>query len=441
MTSATSTVLTAGDRSFPWSGELPATWSTKPLKYLVAMNAKTLGETTNSETLLHYIDIGSVSSHGEISDVEDVVFEDAPSRARRIVLPGDVLISTVRTYLRAIAFCEQARENLICSTGFAVVTARRAVDPKFLFYWARSSHFVDEIVSRSLGVSYPAINAAEIGNLPFPLISQKEQQQIAAFLDRKTAELDAVLALKERQLKLLAEKRQALISQAVTRGLDPAAPLKPSGIDWLGDVPEHWEVVPLKFLAKFAGGGTPAKENLDFWAGDIPWVSPKDMKSELIEDTEDHITSEALAASATSMVPAGTVLMVVRSGILKHTIPVAISVKAVSLNQDMKAMLFGRRMEPSYFALLVRGNQNALLTLWRKAGATVESIEHEYLANTECPVPPLTEQWAIVAYLDRETASLDGITQAIRTQIEKVREYRQALISAAVTGKIDVRNE
>jgi len=361
----------------------------------------------------------------------------------RVVKKGDLLLEkSGGGELQPVGFVVRFDHDIaaVCSNFVARLQPGRKAASRY-FCYVHSAAYAARLNTRSIKQTTGIQNLDEDAYLneasPFPPLP--EQQQIAAFLDRKTAELDGVLALKERQLELLAEKRQALISQAVTRGVDPAAPLKPSGIDWLRDVPRHWEVVPLKFLANFAGGGTPAKENLDFWAGDIPWVSPKDMKSELIEDTEDHITSEALTASATSMVPASTVLMVVRSGILKHTIPVAMNVNAVSLNQDMKAVLFGRRMEPAYFTLLVRGNQNALLTLWRKAGATVESIEHEYLANTECPVPSLQEQRAIVAYLDRETASLDGIAQAIRAQIDKVREYRQALISAAVTGKIDVR--
>jgi type I restriction enzyme S subunit len=118
---------------------------------------------------------------------------------------------------------------------------------KVLFYWTRSSYFVDEVVSRSTGVSYPAINASEIGSLPFPIISNAKQRRIATFLDAKTAEIDELIALKQQQIALLQQKRMALISRAVTKGLDPHAPMRDSGVAWLGEVPERWEVAQLHY--------------------------------------------------------------------------------------------------------------------------------------------------------------------------------------------------
>ena len=428
-----------------WLGDVPKDWKVMRLKHIASVSLSNVDkksvEGQAAVLLCNYTD---VYYNSEITPALNFMEATAPAdQVKRFRLHiGDVLItkdSETPDDIGVPAVVAEELNGVVCGYHLAMLRPNNFTNGGYLRYSLASPPFRDHFRSTAHGVTRFGLALDDIGTAltfspPLP-----EQQQIAAFLDRKTAELDAVLRLKERQLALLAEKRQALISQAVTRGLDPTAPLKPSGIPWLGDVPGHWEVSPLKFLASFAGGGTPAKENLEFWAGEIPWVSPKDMKSEWIDDSEDHISEEALATSATSMVATGTVLIVVRSGILKHTIPVAVNSVPVSLNQDMKAVIFGKRVEARYFAYLIRGCQNALLTLWRKAGATVESIEQEYLANTECPVPPRPEQQAIIAYLDRETARMDGIAQAIRTQIGKVREYRQALISAAVTGKIDVR--
>jgi type I restriction enzyme, S subunit len=115
---------------------------------------------------------------------------------------------------------------------------------------------------------------------------------------------------------------------------------KDSGVEWFGQVPEHWTLQKLKHIAVFTGGGTPSRDNLAFWNGSIPWVSPKDMKSEIIVGAEESITEEGLKSSSSSLIPSGTVLLVVRSGILKHTVPVAINETAVALNQDMKAIRF-----------------------------------------------------------------------------------------------------
>ena len=165
------------------------------------------------------------------------------------------------------------------------------------------------------------------------------------------------------------------------------------------------------------------------------------MKSEIINDSEDHITKKAIENSSTRLVQPGAVLVVVRSGILRHSIPSAINSRPIALNQDMKAIVPNPFLTPEYLASVIRGHQDALLVEWRKEGATVESIEYELLVNTICPIPPLSEQHTIVARLKDETAKIETLISRIREGIEKLKEYSSALVSAAVTGKIDVRGE
>jgi type I restriction enzyme, S subunit len=219
----------------------------------------------------------------------------------------------------------------------------------------------------------------------------------------------------------------------------PAYPAyRDSGVPWLGRVPRHWNVVPLKHVASFAGGGTPSREIPAFWNGDVPWVSPKDMKSEVIRDSEERITEAGLAAGAASLIAPNAVLIVVRSGILRHTIPVAINERPVALNQDMKALrLDESRCRPRFVLRLVQGMNDLFLNLWLKQGATVESIEHEYLARTEIPLPPLAEQHAIAAFLDRECGKIDGLVAEQERLIGLLKEKRQAVISHAVTKGLD----
>jgi len=209
---------------------------------------------------------------------------------------------------------------------------------------------------------------------------------------------------------------------------------KETGIDWLGRVPSHWAAPKLRHLARFSGGGTPSRDIPSYWNGDIPWVSPKDMKTECIESTEERITAAGMDNSTSSLVEAGRVLLVVRSGILKHTIPVAINSVPVTLNQDMKALAFDARIcAPTFFMRWVQGLNDSLLLAWAKQGATVESIEHSYLADTVVPLPPFAEQTAIVAFLDRETAKIDALIIEQKKLIALLAEKRQVTISHAVT--------
>ena len=207
---------------------------------------------------------------------------------------------------------------------------------------------------------------------------------------------------------------------------------------WLADVPEHWEVRKLKYVVAFSGGGTPSKAEASYWVGRIPWVSPKDMKGSVISSSADHITEEAVAASATSIVSSGALLMVVRSGILRRTIPVSINSVDVALNQDMKA-LHPRTdlVSAQYLRFLVQGNEEALIREWTKQGATVESIEHEYLSISRVPLPPPPEQASIVRFLNHADRRIRRYIRAKQKLIKLLEEHKQVIIHRAVTGGLD----
>ena len=291
------------------------------------------------------------------------------------------------------------------------------------------------------GSAQPKLSREKLGEVIVLYPSLEEQTQIANFLDHETAKIDSLIEKQQQLIQLLKEKRQAVISHAVTKGLNSNVSMKDSGVEWLGEVPEHWELVPLKYLCTFSGGGTPSKDNLNYWTdGDIPWVSPKDMKTFWIKETQDYITEKAIKESSTNMVEPNSLLMVVRSGILQRTIPIAINKVPVTMNQDMKALKFGNRVLVEYIADLIHGNTSELLLEWSKEGATVESIEHEYLANSIVPVPPIEEQQSITTLVAKKMGVYRELTCKAESQIFLLQERRTALISAAVTGKIDVRN-
>jgi type I restriction enzyme, S subunit len=208
-------------------------------------------------------------------------------------------------------------------------------------------------------------------------------------------------------------------------------------VAWGASFPAEWQRKRIKHIFRFVGGGTPDKGNPEYWNGDIPWVSPKDMKTGTVDDTEDHITLEALEQSATRMVNPGAVLIVMRSGILRHSIPVAINRIPVALNQDMRALVPTDEIDPRFLRRLVEGHQRQLLNVWSKVGSTVESLESDLLAETEIAVPPIQQQRAIADYLDRETARIDALIAAKERLLELLAEKSRALITHAVTGGLD----
>lgn len=304
-----------------WIGEIPEHWRTKRLKYVTSLNDEALPETTAADYEMKYVDISSVDPSGGIVAEEEMLFESAPSRARRVVRNGDTIVSTVRTYLRAIAPIRNPPPNFIVSTGFAVVRPRK-VFPGFLSYALRESGFVETVVARSVGVSYPAVNASDIGTISIPLPTPEEQRAIADFLDAQTAKIDALVEKKRTLIERLKEKRTALISRTVTRGLPPDAAravginpypkLKPSGIDWVGEVPEHWGVKRLDFLAtvkaRLGWKGLTASEYVP--EGYIFLATPNIKgEGEIDFKNVNYITAERYFESPEIMVQVGDVLM------------------------------------------------------------------------------------------------------------------------------------
>ncbi len=306
--------------------------------------------------------------------------------------------------------------------------------------WVFNSDFgFHSLMAIKTGALHPHLNCGNVKYLKIPVPPLDEQKAISSFLDVETSKIDGLVSEQRRLIELLKEKRQAVISHAVTKGLNPHAPMKPSGIQWLGDVPQHWEVKPLKYLAKFRSGGTPSKTVPAYWHGDVPWASSKDLKKETLADTIDHITQHALNSDAATLVPAGSVLVVVRGMILLHTFPVVQTLTAMAINQDLKALTPAECIHESYLPWLLRGSTNATFGRIDEAAHGTKVLRMEAWTSIQLPVPPIAEQLEIVASVGRRLDTLRQLQAEAEQAIELLQERRTALISAAVTGKIDVR--
>jgi type I restriction enzyme S subunit len=432
------------DSGVEWLGEVPEHWKVLPIKRdleFLTSGSRGWAEYYSDDGSL-FIRIGNLTRHGvqlDLSDIQRVAVPEGSEGERTRVRSGDVLFS-ITAYLGSVAVVPDSLEKAYVSQHVALA---RLFCKKLLPYWVAyitlSQLGKDYLASQGYGGTKIQLALDDVANLVATAPSLDEQRHIISFLDHETVRIDALIAEQQRLIELLKEKRQAVISHAVTKGLDPTAPLKDSGVEWIGEVPTHWRLAPLKYECSFLGGGTPSKENLEYWNGDIPWVSPKDMKTFWISDTADKITKAAVTESSTNMVSSGALLLVVRSGILQRTIPVAINRVPVTLNQDMKALCFHEFNMAEFISYFIKGLEASILLEWRKQGATVESIEFEYLANTIILVPPIIEIDAILNRLRLIDAQYDVLQNESLVSITFLQERRSALISAAVTGKIDVR--
>ncbi len=204
------------DSGIDWLGEIPEHWEVKKLKYLVKINSKTISDKTDKNYQLKYIDIGNVE-YGKLKEKpKELLFSNAPSRARRIVKSGDTLISTVRTYLKSILFIENTDDNLIASTGFAVISPSDLFIANYLFYILSNEIIIQNITSNSVGVSYPAINASDIGNFYIWLPPKDEQVSIIDYIESETTRINIKAEKTRKLIELLKEYKTALISEVVT---------------------------------------------------------------------------------------------------------------------------------------------------------------------------------------------------------------------------------
>jgi type I restriction enzyme S subunit len=202
----------------------------------------------------------------------------------------------------------------------------------------------------------------------------------------------------------------------------------------VSELPDGWAWPTLDELGQWMGGGTPSKSVASYWNGDIPWVSPKDMKVERIVDTEDHISKIALDKTATTLVPPGSVLVVTRSGILRHTLPVAVADRAVALNQDLKALLPEPGIDPAYVAWSLRCSADRILRECSKAGTTVSNIETPRLLAFRIPLAPLDEQRRIVAAIEVQLSRLDVADRSLAQAKRRLATLRAATLAASTQG-------
>ncbi len=416
------------------------------LKYVSTINNESLTDATQPDYELRYLDIGNVDSYGNVDDVVAYKFEDAPSRARRIARHGDVIISTVRTYLQAITSIENPPENLIVSTGFAVVRpSDKLFDARFCKYALREKHFLWEVESRSTGVSYPAINAADLADIRVNLPHLELQRLIADYLDRETACIDALVAEKERMLALLEEKRAALVSRAVTRGLNPDAPLKPSGLDWLGDIPAHWEIRRLKYVAESLDQGiSPVAANSPAGPNELGILKLSAVSKGRFKREENKALREADGNGETLSLRKGDVL--ITRGNTPELVADVACIPSDEPNLLLPDLIYRLRTRvdqvlPEFLTYFLT-TQAARVQIQRDArgsSGSMVKVSQGHVLDWQLPLPSMPEQIEIVSLIRTRERKSTVVCGELAESISLLKERRVALITAAVTGQTTIK--
>jgi len=331
----------------------------------------------------------------------------------------------------------------VCSNFIARMTVTDSQNARFLTYLHAALYALrinTRHIKQSTGIQNLDSSSYLIEATGLP--PEPEQRTIAAFLDRETARIDALVAKNERLIELLQEKRTALITRAVTKGLDPNVPMKDSVVEWLEEYPAHWEVNRTKFAARLRSGHTPSRQHPEYWIDcTIPWFGLADVwqirdgHTEYVSETAEKISELGLVNSAARLLPCGTVM-------LSRTASVGFSAIMdvdMATTQDFVNWVCGPTLRPEYLLYVFRSMQHEFRRL--TMGSTHQTIYMPDVGRFSTPIPPVPEQDQIVASIRRESAKIDALVAKVLNAIDRLKELRTALISAAVTGKIDVREE
>jgi type I restriction enzyme S subunit len=424
-----------------FGGIIPANWNRIRLKHLTkealayGANEAALEDNPSYPRFIRITDIK------EDGSLRPETFKSLPPEVAQPYLldDGDVLLARSGATVGK-AFIYRKEWGTACFAGYLIRCRcnQKILIPDFFFYYTQSIDYWSQIYAGSIQATIQNFSGEKYGEISISIPPKSQQFYIVNYLDRETTQIDNLIAAKEQMLTLLEEKREALISHAVTRGLDPNVSFKRSGLDWLGDIPEHWEVGKLgyKFSVKARLGwkGLKAEEYVD--KGYIFLATPNIKNKEIDFENVNYINAERYFESPEIMLEVGDILVVKDGSTLGIISLVQFLPSPATVNSSIAVLRAKDKLESNFFYYFFTANytQNVIQRL--KDGQGVPHLFQADLKKFNIMIPPLKEQKQICDYLDVETAKFDGLLAAIKQSITLLKERRSALITAAVTGQI-----
>lgn len=416
----------------PWMASVPDQWGILPFRYVFRESPEKIDGEVFGEML-------SVSGYRgiEVKEYDDDNRRRSAEELQgyRIVRPGQLVVNTMWLNHTGLGVSDVGGH---VSPAYRAYWVRGDWSLRYVHYLMRSSAYVDGYTQLLTGVRPNSLQMSREDLMRFPVLFPplSDQHAIAAVLDRETARIDALVAEQERLIELLREKRQAVISHAVTKGLDPTVPMKDSGVEWLGEVPAHWNVKRVvHWFEQIGSGTTPDTQNPDYYGGDTPWVTTAELRERPITQTQKSVTSLALREhSALRVFPPETVLIAMYGATIGRTGMLEVS---AAMNQACCGFAGGRGMRPAFFYAWLQAFRPRIVELGDGGGQP--NISQEKLRSLRVAAPDVSEQDDILEIISRELSRADALLAEAERAIDLLKERRSALISAAVTGQIDVR--
>ena len=410
-----------------WLGNLPAHWELRRTKTLLVERSE---KGFPDKPLLAATQTKGVVRKEYYESRTVLAMKDL--HLLKVVNRGDFVIS-LRSFQGGI---EYARDSGIISPAYTILYPVERIHHAYLSHVFKSKSYITNLSLFVTGIRQGQnVDYEELARSSLPLPPLPEQHAIVRFLDHTTRNIRRYIEAKQRLIGLLEEQRRAIIQQAVTRGLHQGIPLKDSGIEGLGRIPIHWEVMKVTRLFEIGSGTTPSTDYADYYGGDVAWITTSELRESVVMSTKKTVTREALRAYATLCVYPKDSVAVAMYGATIGRIGVLGTEAAV--NQACCVFSRPNGIDVWFWFYWLQFRRSYLISLGYGGGQP--NLSQDLLKAIRIPIPPLSEQSAIVQYLDKATASIDTAIERTRRQIELMEEYRTRLISDVVTGKVDVR--
>lgn len=427
-----------------WIGQIPSHWETNRIK-----------ETTNfeggsfedgdwieskdiSETGIRYLTSGNVGVIDYVEQGNGFISEDTFSKLKcKEVFEGDILISRLNEPISRACIIPNLYSRIVtCVDNVIYRPDLTKYNRSFIVYTLNSAPYTDYVNLIARGVTMSRIARTSLGKQRIPVPPLEEQERIAEYLDRRCAEIDGIINKEEQAIALLDELKQSIISEAVTRGLDRTVPLKPSGVDWIGNIPSHWEMWKVSHMFDNIGSGTtPSSSNKEYYTGSegYHWLQTGDLNDGIIRSTSKMVTQKAIDDYKLKFYPENSLVIAMYGATIGKIGLLDID---TATNQACCVLPSSKVCLPIYAFYQFTAAKRYLLM--EAVGGGQPNISQDIIKRTMVPLPPLEEQERIAEYLDKRCAEIDEAKERKQRQIELLREMKQTLISDAVTGRVKV---
>lgn len=413
------------DSGVEWIGEIPKNKRIIRNKYLLEYIKGKLPTDTNFESAgFPYIGATDLDSHEPCKTyTRDETLPDACDSDLLVLWDG----------ARA-GLCGTHKVGKFSSTIVRIREVDSTIYRPFLYWYYKG--FEDYMYQRVNGTTIPHMNRKYIEEIQMIDWTAQEQQHISDYLDRKCSQIDAIIARQQKVIEKLKTYKLSVITEAVTKGLNPNVPMKDSGVEWIGKIPEHWQVPKIKYLATIASGGTPDRSHPEYWNGSINWVKTGELQNSELYETEEKITEIALENSSTKVFDVDTILVAMYGQGKTRGMTALLKVPSATNQACAGITVYSKDITVSYLWLFLMGAYDAIRE--KANGSGQPNLSGTLIADFNVTLPPIDEQMNICKTVAIRLPHIDSIIEQKETIVDKLTAYKKSLIYEVVTGKKEV---